>query len=166
MCTWDVFERGDFVMQSSSHSATALLAGDRASLPGAESLIRTPYVLIVDDDRSIVNVILSLLEVEGWNGIGISDSLKVPAFLNSLHDDVLPAVILLDLMMPGFSGYEIATLLSQNERYRRIPIIVMTADSRVQGYSGIQGAVDFVAKPFRLDPLIVKLKAYLNPPTS
>ena len=152
-------------MQYCSPSATPLLAGDRASLHEAASP-RTPYVLIVDDDRSIVGVIQSLLEIEGWNGIGISDSLKVLAFLKALSDDVLPSVILLDLMMPGLSGYEIAALLSQNERYRRIPIIVMTADSRVQGYSNIQGAVDFIAKPFRLDPLLAKLKVYLIPPAS
>lgn len=157
------FEIGDFELQYSSASATALLTGDRASIAGAESPIRTPYVLIVDDDKLIVDVIQSLLEIEGCNGIGMSDSLKVPAFLHALHDDLLPSVILLDLMMPGLSGYEIATLLSQNERYRRIPIIVMTADSRVQDCSGIQGAVDFVTKPFRLDPLLAKLKIYLNP---
>ncbi|HEY6540296.1 MAG TPA: response regulator [Ktedonobacteraceae bacterium] len=150
-------------MQYSSASATALLAGNRASIPGAASHIRTPYVLIVDDDRFIVDVIQSLLEIEGYNGVGMSDSLKVPAFLDALHDHVLPSVILLDLMMPGLSGYEIATLLSQIERYRCIPIIVMTADGRVQGCSGIQGAVDFVTKPFRLDPLLAKLKVYLDP---
>ena len=153
-------------MQYSSASATAFLAGDRAPLPGSAAHIRTPYVLIVDDDKSIVDVIQSLLEIEGQNGVGISDSLKVPAFLNTLPDHELPAVILLDLMMPGLTGYEIATLLSQMERYRHIPIIVMTANSRVQSCEGIQGAVDFITKPFRLDPLLAKLKFYLTPPLS
>lgn len=156
-------EIGDFDLQYSSASATALLTGDRASIAGVESPVVTPYVLIVDDDKLIVDVIQSLLEIEGCNGIGMSDSLKVPAFLNALHDHALPSVILLDLMMPGLSGYDIAALLSQNERHRRIPIIVMTADSRVQGCSGIQGAVDFVTKPFRLDPLLEKLRTYLTP---
>lgn len=150
-------------MQYSTASATAVLAGDRVSLPGTEVPIHTPYVLTVDDDKAIVGVIQSLLEIEEYNGIGISDSLKVLPFLNSLCDHALPSVILLDLMMPGLSGYEIATLLSHNERYKHIPIIVMTADCRVQGYGSIPGAVDFVAKPFRLDPLIEKLKVYLNP---
>ena len=76
-------------MQCSSASITTLLAGDRASLPAAEGRIHTPYVLIIDDDRRIVDVIQSLLEIEGFNGVGISDSLKVPAFLNSVHDHVL-----------------------------------------------------------------------------
>ena len=151
-------------MQSSSAGTTAILASDRATQPGEENYIRTPYVLIVDDDQSIVDVIQSLLEIEECNGVGISDSLKVPAFLNSLQEEQLPSVILLDLMMPGLSGYDIATLLSQNERYKCIPIVIMTADSRVQGCSGIRGAVDFVTKPFRLDSLFAKLKVYLNPP--
>ncbi len=166
MCTWDVFEIGDFELQYSSASATALLAANRDSLPGAASHIRTPYVLIVDDDKLIVDVIQSLLEIEGYNSIGISDSLKVPAFLNALDDHMLPSIILLDLMMPGLTGYEIATLLSQIERYRSIPIIVMTADSRVQGCSGIQGTVDFVTKPFCLDPLLAKMQVYLTRPAS
>jgi CheY-like chemotaxis protein len=152
-------------MQNSSISATALLADNHVPLAGTEDSIRTPYVLIIDDDKCIVDVIQSLLEIEECNGIGISDSLKVPAFLNDLSEHELPAVILLDLMMPGLSGYEIASFLSQIERYRQIPIIVMTADSRVQNCNGVQGAVDFVTKPFRLDPLFAKLKVYLNPPT-
>ncbi len=150
-------------MHYSSASATAILTGDYASLPGAGDAIRTPYVLIIDDDKSIVHVIQSLLEIEGCNSIGMSSSLKVPGFLDALDDHLLPSVILLDLMMPGLSGYEIATLLSQNERSKRIPIVVMTADGRVQGCSDIQGAVDFITKPFRLDPLLAKLKVYLNP---
>jgi two-component system sensor histidine kinase ChiS len=153
-------------MQYSSVSATPLFADDRrASQSATEPSICTPYVLTVDDDRAIVEVIQFLLETEGFYGIGISDSLKVLSFLNSLKDDSLPSVILLDLMMPGLSGYEIASALSQNKRYQHIPIIIMTADSRVQSVSGIQGAIDFVAKPFRLDPLLAKLKAYLDPPS-
>lgn len=153
-------------MQYSSVSATALLADHQASLPETETSICTPYVLTVDDDEAIVDVIQFLLETEGYNGIGLSDSLKVLSFLDSLPHVSLPSVILLDLMMPGMSGYEIASALSQNKRYQHIPIIIMTADSRVQSSNGVQGAIDFVPKPFRLDPLLAKLKAYLDPPAS
>ncbi len=150
-------------MQYSSISATALLADSPASQPVAEKSIQTPYLLTIDDDEAIVNVILSLLETEGYYGIGITNSLKVLRFLDSLHDNLLPRVILLDLMMPGLSGYDIAACLSQNKRYQHIPVIIMTASSRVQGCSDIQGAVDYVAKPFHIDPLLVKLKSYLDP---
>ncbi|HEU0002530.1 MAG TPA: response regulator [Ktedonobacteraceae bacterium] len=151
-------------MQYPGSSATALLAGDRPALPVAENSIHTPYVLVIDDDGPIVDVIQCLLEAEGYNGVGITDSLKVLHFLDSLHDNLLPSVILLDLMMPGLSGYEIASVLAQNERYQHIPIIIMTADSRVQGIGDIRGAIDYVAKPFHLDPLLAKLKVYLDPP--
>ncbi len=151
-------------MQYSCVSATALLLDEQTSFLESVSSIHIPYVLTVDDDKAIVDVIQSLLETEGYNGFGISDSLKVLSFLDSLHDNLLPSVILLDLMMPGLSGYEIARILSQNERYKHIPIIIMTADSRVQSIDGIQGAIGFVAKPFRLDPLLAKLKIYLGSP--
>jgi CheY-like chemotaxis protein len=153
-------------MQRSNVSAIALLASDRASLPGVETSIRTPYVLTVDDEEAIVDVIQFLLESEGYNGFGISNSLKVPGFLNSLNDNLLPSVILLDLMMPGLSGYEVAEALSQNERYKHIPVIIMTAGSRVQSFGSIQGAVDFVTKPFHLESLLAKLKAYLDQPAT
>lgn len=148
-------------MHYSSDSATVLLPG---LFLEAENSLHPPYVLTVDDDKSIVDVIQFLLETEGYNGYGISDSLKVLSFLDSLDDNLLPSVILLDLMMPGLSGYEIARVLSQNERYKHIPIIIMTADSRIQSYHDIEGTIDLVAKPFRLDPLLAKLKAYLDPP--
>ena len=51
-------------MQYSSVSATALLADSPASQPIAEKSIQTPYVLTIDDDEAIVNVILSLLATE------------------------------------------------------------------------------------------------------
>jgi len=152
-------------MQYSSTGATALLTDELASLREAKNSIHTPYVLTVDDDKAIVDVIQLLLAAEEYNGFGIADSLKVLSFLNSLDDNLLPSVILLDLMMPGLSGYEIARILSQNERYKHIPIIVMTADSRVQSFNGIQGAIDLVGKPFRLGLLLTKLKAYLDPPS-
>ena len=151
-------------MQYSSISATALFPGEQTSLSEAVTSIHPPYVLTIDDDKAIVDVIQSLLEAEGYNGFGISDSLKVLSFLNSLRDNLLPSVILLDLMMPGLSGYEIAHILSQNERYKHIPIIIMTADSRIQSSNDIHGATGLVAKPFRLDPLLAKLKAHLGPP--
>jgi CheY-like chemotaxis protein len=152
-------------MTYSSVSATALRADTRTFQPLAKNFLGTPYVLTVDDDDAIVDVIQFLLETEGYYGFGISDSLKVLSFLDSLNDNLLPSVILLDLMMPGLSGYEIASTLSQNERYQHIPIIIMTADSRVQSANGIRGAIDYVAKPFHLDPLLAKLKAYLDPPS-
>ncbi|HVB72005.1 MAG TPA: response regulator [Ktedonobacteraceae bacterium] len=150
-------------MQYSGVSASTLLVDERDPRSAAALSINDPYVLVIDDDEDIVNVIMLLLEIEAYFGIGLSDSLKVLDLLEQLDVDHLPSVILLDLMMPGLSGYDIAMILSQNERLQHIPIIIMTADSRVQGASSIQGAIDYIAKPFNLEPLLVKLRFYLDP---
>ncbi|HLX56548.1 MAG TPA: response regulator [Ktedonobacteraceae bacterium] len=150
-------------MQYAGVSTTSLLADGYSFQTVSEHSLDAPYALVVDDDKAIVTVIMFLMETEGYDGIGISDSLKVLDYLEALAINHLPSVILLDLMMPGLSGYEIAKTLSHNERYRRIPIIIMTADTRVQCASAIEGAIDYVAKPFHLDALLIKLKSYLGP---
>ncbi len=130
-----------------------------AGLPQAPN---SPYVLIVDDDEAIVSVLMFLLESEQHAGVGLSDSKNVLPFLQQAGSQHLPSVILLDLMMPQLSGYEIAAELSQNEQYANLPIIIMTADSRVRSASVVAGARDWVAKPFQLDTLLTKLEQYLT----
>ena len=149
-------------MLPTSASATALLADYSNTQPVADNSIRVPYVLVIDDEADIVNVILLLLETEGYYGTGISDSLKVLGYLDSLEMKFLPSVILLDFMMPRLSGHEIAITLSQNERYLHIPIIIMTADTRIKSASDVPGALDYVAKPFHIDLLLDKLTSYLS----
>ena len=120
-----------------------------------------PYILVVDDEEAIVSVIMFLLETEGHAGVGISDSQEVLPFLQQAGSQHLPSVILLDLMMPGVSGYTIAAELKQKEQLAQIPIIIMTADSRVHSASAVPGAVDYLGKPFHINALLSKLEHYL-----
>jgi CheY-like chemotaxis protein len=116
-----------------------------------------PYILIVDDDDAILTVVMLLLETEGYTGLGFSSSQKVLPFLEQVGPKHLPAVILLDLMMPGMSGYEIALQLSQREQYANIPVVIMTADNRVQSASVVPGSADFISKPFQMATLLSKV---------
>lgn len=125
-----------------------------------------PYVLVVDDDEAIISVVMFLLETEGHAAFGISNSQKVIPFLQQAKAQRLPSVILLDLMMPGLSGYEIAAQLAQYEQFAAIPLIIMTADSRVRDIHAIPGALDLVNKPFQIDILLSKLEPYLLPPAT
>lgn len=70
----------------------------------------------------------------------------------------MPSVILLDLMMPGLSGYAIAAELAQNEQFAHIPVIILTADSRVRSASAVLGASDYLGKPFQISTLLSKLE--------
>ena len=153
-------------MQYAGVSTASIFIDDKSASTISDQLLRSPYVLVVDDDEAIVSVLLLLLEGEGLCGIGITDSRNVFPFLSQLETDQFPSVILLDLMMPVLSGYEIASKLSQSERYRHLPIIIMTADGRVRSASSVQGAIDYVAKPFQIDALMTKLKSHLDRSTS
>jgi CheY-like chemotaxis protein len=134
--------------------------------PGISTISNKPYILIIDDNPAITTIILFMLEMEGYAGLTISDSLKVLPFLQHIEEAgtrQMPALILLDLMMPQLSGYELAAQLKQHPSYAHIPIIVMTADYRVQTASVVPGAVDLLSKPFQAHVLLSKVKRYLSP---
>lgn len=144
---------------TSGGSSSVLLKNSQiASIPVPEH----PYALVVDDDEAILSVVMLLLESEEFAGIGLSDSQKVLPFLQENSTRHLPSVILLDLMMPVVSGYDIAAQLSNDDRLSRIPIVVMTADNRVRNASAIQGAADWIGKPFQINTLLSKLENYLT----
>ena len=123
----------------------------------------SPYALVVDDDEAILSIVMLLLETEGHVVLGFSDSTKVIPFLEHTDTEHLPSVVLLDLMMPVVSGYEIAAKLSQDDRYSSIPIIIMTADNRVKSASAVPGASDWIGKPFQMHTLLAKLEQFLPP---
>lgn len=125
-----------------------------------------PYILVVDDDQAIFSVVMLLLETEGYTSLGFSDSTKVLPFLEELckTGQKLPSVLLLDLMMPVVSGYDIAAAIAKNELLKQISIIIMTADHRITGAHNIPGASDWLSKPFRVELLLDKVGAYLSAP--
>ncbi len=122
---------------------------------------QSPYAMVVDDDEAILSVLMLLLEAEGYVGLGFSDSTKVIPFLEQVETKHLPQVILLDLMMPYMTGYQIAATLSQHPRFATIPIIIMTADNRVKSASAVPGATDWLSKPFQIHTLVSKLEHFL-----
>lgn len=124
-----------------------------------------PYVLVVDDDPAIASVVMLTLEMEDYAGLSILDSRQVLPFLQQIEADAtkhLPAVILLDLMMPELSGYEVAAQLAQRPCFARIPIIVMTADYRVRSAGAVPGATALLSKPFPVSALLNVLEQYLS----
>jgi CheY-like chemotaxis protein len=151
------------MMQYTSMGRTAVVSGEECM--GVPVSGDCPYVLVVDDNQAITSVIMFTLELEGYTGISISDSKKVLPFLQQIEADItkrMPAVILLDLMMPGVSGYDISAQLAQHPYLAHIPVIIMTADCRVRTASAVPGATDFLSKPFPVDDLLIKLERYLS----
>ena len=73
----------------------------------------------------------------------------------------LPSLLLLDLMMPVVSGYDIAASLLRHERLSHIPVLIMTADHRISSASEVRGATDLINKPFHIEILLDKIQRFL-----
>lgn len=103
-------------------------------------------ILIVEDEAAILELIIFNVQQAGFETIRAENAEQAMAVIN----DSLPDLILLDWMLPGMSGIELARVLRRNERTRLIPIIMLTA--RVQEadkVSGLEiGADDYITKPF------------------
>ncbi len=105
-----------------------------------------PYrVMLVDDEKSTLDYVASLLEADGIQVVGLSDPLVVLDFVAEFDPDVL----LVDIEMPVCKGTELVTLLRQKDRYAHIPVIYLTAwddqDRRVA--ARVAGGEDFLTKP-------------------
>lgn len=113
-------------------------------------------ILIVDDEPAIVDLIKLNLELEGFETITSSNGLEAIKTANSQKPDL----ILLDIMMPGMTGFEACkTLQSLN-----IPIILLTAKDSIQDkLKGLElGADDYITKPFDSRELIARIKTVLR----
>ncbi len=117
-------------------------------------------ILIVDDEVDLVETVRFPLEMEGFN---VLVSYNGEDALNQARKEK-PDLILLDLMLPKLDGYKVCRLLKFDERYKNIPILMLTAKTQEKDKAlGMEtGANDYITKPFDLDRLVEKVKSYLK----
>lgn len=117
-------------------------------------------ILIVDDESAIRDMLRVALEMAEYRCLEASDAQGA----HGIIIDKRPDLILLDWMMPGTSGLELARRLKRDEVTAEIPIIMLTAkgeeDNKVQGLE--VGADDYITKPFSPRELVARLKAVLR----
>ena len=103
-------------------------------------------VLVIDDEPPIRLLCRVNLEAEGMEVLEASDG---PTGLEKARSEQ-PDVILLDVMMPGLDGWQVAEALLDDERTRSIPIIFLTARAEIRDRArGLDlGGIDYVTKPF------------------
>ncbi len=117
-------------------------------------------ILIVEDDKDIVEMIGYNLEKEGY--VTVAVACGEDAF--SAAKKRAPDLILLDLMLPGMDGFETCRELKGNELTAKIPIIMLTAKSReADKVAGLElGADDYMTKPFSPRELMARIKAVMR----
>ena len=117
-------------------------------------------ILVVDDDVAINELIKVNLELNGYQVIQAYNGIEGFA----LAKQEMPALIILDVMMPEVDGYTVAQRIRQATEIADTPIIMLTAlsqlNDKVNGFN--IGVDDYLTKPFEIDELIVRVRAVLK----
>lgn len=119
--------------------------------------LKTARIMIVDDEPINIDVVQAFLEAEGYSDfVTVEDSCCAIEKLLETRPDLL----LLDLMMPGISGFEILTELRKHERFQYLPVLILTAatDSKNKIMALDLGATDFLAKPLDPSELVLRVR--------
>jgi two-component system, sensor histidine kinase and response regulator len=116
-------------------------------------------ILVVDDEPDVVSLLERTLRADGFevltafDGIGALDVIMAEK----------PDLVLLDIMMPMMSGYEVCAQVKSNPQTKDIPIVCLssahTPDARAQSLKA--GAVELIAKPFFPDELLAQIRRHL-----
>jgi two-component system alkaline phosphatase synthesis response regulator PhoP len=109
-------------------------------------------ILIVDDEPFIMETVKFALEEAGYACLTAGDGAEA---IERVHEDP-PDLVLLDIMLPKVNGYQVCRTLKLDERYRGIPVFMLTAraQERDRVLAAETGADEYVTKPFEMADLL------------
>jgi CheY-like chemotaxis protein len=116
-----------------------------------------PPLVIVDDDDDLRSTLANLLAAEGYKVAAFGDARTA---LAALEDGQRPFLILLDLMMPGMSGWEFRAAQLEHAALASIPVVVVTAARMLNDHQGALSGLEILRKPFDLDVLLALVDRY------
>jgi len=122
-------------------------------------------ILVVDDYSDIVVSVKQVLEdtTGEYRVISADSGEKCLQILQQVT--TLPDLILLDIMMPGMSGWDVAARIKQNDRWRDVPIVFLTAKGDEMSVGiGHLASEDYIVKPFDIMKLKESVKRILHQP--
>ncbi len=119
-----------------------------------------PRILVIDDDPAISELVAINLEMAGYDVKQAIDGIQGQA----LAIQLLPDLIVLDLMLPKVDGFTICQRLRRDQRTSDIPVLMLTALSqihnKVEGFNA--GADDYLTKPFEVEEMLARVRALLR----
>lgn len=119
-----------------------------------------PRILIVDDEKDIVDLVAYNLEKEGYEVLKAFDGEKALSIVRTKN----PSLVVLDLMLPGIQGLEVCKRIRRDAETAAVPIIMLTAKGEeLDRVIGLEvGADDYITKPFGVKELTARVKAVLR----
>ncbi|MCB1193478.1 MAG: response regulator [Leptospiraceae bacterium] len=119
-------------------------------------------IMIVDDEPINLQVLSNHLSLQKYSVLQASNGMEALEILDK--SPTIPDLILLDVMMPKMTGFEVCTKIREKYNANILPIVLLTAKNQtndlVQGF--IHGANDYLTKPFSKDELLTRIKNHLN----
>jgi DNA-binding response OmpR family regulator len=108
-------------------------------------------ILVVDDDPHSLDIVRTYLESQGYTVATAIDGNDALAKL----EEVRPALVLLDVMMPGIDGWEVARVIKNHPEFSKARVVMLTARSDfTDKHEGLRaGADDYIVKPIKLEEL-------------
>jgi DNA-binding response OmpR family regulator len=108
-------------------------------------------ILVVDDDPNALDIVRTFLESKGYNVATAKDGTDALTQLEALR----PALVLLDVMMPGMDGWEVARIIKNHPQFGATRVVMLTARSDfADKHEGLRaGADDYIVKPIQLREL-------------
>ncbi|UCF05034.1 MAG: response regulator [bacterium] len=116
-------------------------------------------ILIVDDEVHLARILQFTLEHEGYTVITAFDGKE--AIEKTMHEN--PDLVILDLMLPILDGYRVCNILKNDDRFKKLPIIILSArDLAREPIEEPISADHFMEKPFNTGRLLAKISELLN----
>ena len=117
-------------------------------------------ILVVDDTPANVKLLVDLLGARGYTAVAASSGEQALARIAEQPPDL----VLLDIMMPGLSGYDVCRRIRATEATALLPVVLCTSlDPKQERINGIEaGADDFIPKPISLKPFLTTVARFLK----
>ena len=117
--------------------------------------------MVVDDEPDILLTVGQMLEMSGYQVIKAKDGVECINKLNELR--TIPDLVLLDIMMPDLSGWDVAAKIKENPAWKEIQIVFLTAKGDTMSIGmGNLAAEDYIVKPFDIKDLKERIEKIIK----